>query len=300
MNTKKVNLFIIGAPKCGTTSLANYLNQSEDILLSDTKEPHFFKGDLLGPYNNYINKIETYQNLFLKHEKKDSKYWLDASVWYYSNSKIAEEIYNYNPDAKIIFIARNPKEAIKSLFKHRVAALNEDQTDINKALELISLRKEGKAIPSTLKTTQQGLFYIENYKYAEKIECFQKLFQNNLKIVLFEEFTSNPEELLNEIIAWLDISVWGYSFNTRFNVAKPGRSQKITYFLHKISPKIKRILKRNRILQFILQQSSRFFKTKKLILEFNSISLKMMKKEMNGDIERFQSVIGKDLTQWKI
>ena len=40
MNTP--NFFILGAPKCGTTSLHNYLNQHPDIYMSYKKEPHYF------------------------------------------------------------------------------------------------------------------------------------------------------------------------------------------------------------------------------------------------------------------
>ena len=43
---KKPNLFILGAPKCGTTTLYNYLDQAQDIFNSNVKEPHYF-------YKNY-------------------------------------------------------------------------------------------------------------------------------------------------------------------------------------------------------------------------------------------------------
>ena len=42
------NLIIIGAPKCGTTSLFNYLGQHNDIYLSKIKEPHFLVNKKIG------------------------------------------------------------------------------------------------------------------------------------------------------------------------------------------------------------------------------------------------------------
>ena len=42
---RKPNLFLIGAPKCGTTSLASYLSDHPQIFVSDPKEPHFFNTD---------------------------------------------------------------------------------------------------------------------------------------------------------------------------------------------------------------------------------------------------------------
>ena len=42
---KKPNTFIIGAPKCGTSAMANYLDQHPDIYVSPIKEPHYFIKD---------------------------------------------------------------------------------------------------------------------------------------------------------------------------------------------------------------------------------------------------------------
>lgn len=42
MKKNKIDFFIVGAPKCGTTSLYNYLKQNTSIFLPDVKELHFF------------------------------------------------------------------------------------------------------------------------------------------------------------------------------------------------------------------------------------------------------------------
>ena len=46
---KKPNLFIVGAPRCGTTSLYRYLGQHPDIFMSSEKELNFFASDLYLP-----------------------------------------------------------------------------------------------------------------------------------------------------------------------------------------------------------------------------------------------------------
>jgi sulfotransferase family protein len=43
---KKPNLFIVGAPRCGTTSLWSYLKDHPDIFMSAEKELYFFDSDL--------------------------------------------------------------------------------------------------------------------------------------------------------------------------------------------------------------------------------------------------------------
>ena len=46
MKQLKPNFFIIGAPKCGTTSLSVYLSEHQEIVMSHPKEPHYFSTDI--------------------------------------------------------------------------------------------------------------------------------------------------------------------------------------------------------------------------------------------------------------
>ena len=65
----KPNLFIVGMPKCGTTSLYNSLRQHPDIFMSAFKEPHYFGKDLTRLNNLYFQKEEEYLKLFTTKEK---------------------------------------------------------------------------------------------------------------------------------------------------------------------------------------------------------------------------------------
>ena len=55
------NLFVIGAPKCGTTSILKYLDQHPEIFVSDIKEPHYFNKD---SGHRYYFEEEEYLRLF--------------------------------------------------------------------------------------------------------------------------------------------------------------------------------------------------------------------------------------------
>ena len=59
---KKPNLFIVGAPKCGTTAWAQYLNTHPKIGFSNRKEPHYFCDDFQG-FRWAKNRIE-YEEMF--------------------------------------------------------------------------------------------------------------------------------------------------------------------------------------------------------------------------------------------
>ena len=76
------NLFIVGAPKAGTTSLYHYLNQAPEIYMSPIKEPNYFSAKTMGdkhPVKPIRNK-KKYQHLF--ENDKNSKYIGEASPTY--------------------------------------------------------------------------------------------------------------------------------------------------------------------------------------------------------------------------
>ena len=65
---KKVDFFIVGAPKAGTTSLYHYLNEHLEIEMSSQKEPDFFSDKSLQKQKLYyaknrIDTIEKYNSL---------------------------------------------------------------------------------------------------------------------------------------------------------------------------------------------------------------------------------------------
>ena len=69
MALSKPNFFIIGAPKCGTTSLHNYLKSHSQITMSIPKEPHYFSTDIK---NGGIRNKEKYADCF-SHGKRNAK-----------------------------------------------------------------------------------------------------------------------------------------------------------------------------------------------------------------------------------
>ena len=60
---KKPNLFVVGAPKCGTTFLYQYLKKHPDIYFPNFKEPHYFGSDLKRKNDAYNITLEDYLEL---------------------------------------------------------------------------------------------------------------------------------------------------------------------------------------------------------------------------------------------
>ena len=85
------NFFIVGAARCGTTSLYHYLNGSSDVFMSKIKEPHFFASNFckLINYNTVTNK-EEYLKLFENVTTEQAVG--EASVHYFQATEAAGDI----------------------------------------------------------------------------------------------------------------------------------------------------------------------------------------------------------------
>ena len=87
----KVDFFIVGAPKAGTTSLYKYLHEHPEIHMSSKKEPDYFSDNELyseGMYygQNRINTLKKYHNLFGQAELNSKKGEASVSYLFYKIS----------------------------------------------------------------------------------------------------------------------------------------------------------------------------------------------------------------------
>src|SRR6202044_1854761 len=138
----KPNFFILGAPKCGTTSLAAWLAGHPEIYLSPTKEPHFFNTD----HRRLTNSLESYEQLFAATDQRHRAVG-EASVWYLASSTAAANILNYSPEAKFIVMLRDPTEMASSLHEELVFTGREDVVDFAEAWNLQETRQNRRHVP---------------------------------------------------------------------------------------------------------------------------------------------------------
>ena len=103
------NFFIVGAARCGTTSLYHYLNESSDVFMSKIKEPHFFASNFCKLINLYsMTNKEEYLKLFENVTTEQAVG--EASVHYFQAIETAGDISRVLPHAKIIIMLRDPVE----------------------------------------------------------------------------------------------------------------------------------------------------------------------------------------------
>jgi hypothetical protein len=208
---KKPNLLIVGQPKSGTTALHQFLGQHPEIYMASIKEPHFFCHDFHTESDRYhqtrlffdFRKEDAYLKLFAQADS--AKIAGESSTNYLYSQVAAQTIYNFNPEAKIIIILREPATFLYSLHSHYVKFTEENEENLTKALALESVRKSGKSLSPRV-TSPSYLYYSERIKYYEQVKRYYDLFEPaQIKVILFEDFKNDNEKVYREILDFLQV-----------------------------------------------------------------------------------------------
>jgi len=199
---KKPNFFLVGAPKSGTTSMADYLGQHPEIFMCQRKEIHFFSSDLC------CKEVPLTQEKYLSYfsEATDEKRVGEASVWYLYSECAARQIKAFCPHASIMVMLRNPVDMLHSLHSQLLYNCGEDIVDFEKALEAEADRKQGLRIPSTT-NRPHGLFYRAVARYTEQVQRYLNVFgRENVHVIIFDDLRNNIEKVWKETLWFLDVN----------------------------------------------------------------------------------------------
>jgi hypothetical protein len=210
------NFFVLGAMKCGTTSLYAYLNQHPDVHFSDPKEPIFFEFE-------YSNGLEYYWNRYFSG-------WRGQSVVGEARHRnlylpyVAERIKKVIPNPKFIVIVRDPIERAYShwLHNYRIGletlqfedAIWEDMKRIERGVtfegeEGAELWARDLVVPrgkKGIRTTKEFRTYVDSGYYSQQIRLYMTLFSpERIKIVFAEDLAQNPQHVVSELWSFLGV-----------------------------------------------------------------------------------------------
>ncbi len=215
----KPNLFIVGAPKCGTSAWVKYLKRRDDVFISKPKEPHYFNTDMPGFRWFYDN--ETYLRIF--ENAGDSKWIGESSIMYLYSTEAAQNIARFAPDAKIIAFVRSHGSFIRSYHQQLLYNRDESDTDLRRVWNLAGERPADQ-MPEHCRDPK-----LVDYKsvaaFSEQIERYLAHFpRESIKIVRFEDWTANPRATYLEILEFLGLEDDGMDDFPKINAAHRHRS----------------------------------------------------------------------------
>lgn len=178
----KVNLFIIGVNKAGTSWLYYLLDHHPDVFMADPKELYFFGEEGRGPQD-----LEAYHAHFPFEDTY--RYFGEATVMYYRSEDVADEMKAYNPEAKLLAIVRDPIDRLLSQFQyHKQLGLIDENTSPSEAL------------------TDRESRLLRDSHYEETLPAFADRFgPDQFKIFSLEAGQESPEAFWDELLTYLDL-----------------------------------------------------------------------------------------------
>ncbi|TPE49121.1 sulfotransferase family protein [Amaricoccus solimangrovi] len=200
------NFFIIGAPKCGTSALAQYLSEHPAVFFTDPKEPFYFSEDYPKlKKQHFLTDDASYLALYANADPERHIALGEGSTNYLASEVAVARALRMSPDAKFIVLLRDPVEVAHAFHMEQVFARNEDEEDFERAWRLQDARARGESIPATC-LAPQFLLYREVASYAGQIERFFAQVPPERRLVLFQEqLKADPLGLYRESLAFLGL-----------------------------------------------------------------------------------------------
>lgn len=296
---REPDFFIVGAPKCGTTAMNEYLKKHPDIFIPYRKEPHFFGSDLESNWW-FDSDSERYFSLFS--DARNEKRVGEASVYYMYSKRAAAEIKEFAPSGKIIVMLRNPVDMIYSYHSACLYNGNEDIADFEEALEAEQDRREGHRVPPGA-PFPEGLFYSRIAMYSEQLQRYIDIFGwDNVHIIIFDDFKNDTAGVYRKTLRFLGVQEDSQTTFKTINPNKRVRNNALQEFLQK-PPEPVRILARTllprRRLRFSLVQALSASNTRyEQRSEMDPELRRHLQNEFAPEVERLGNLIGRDLSHW--
>jgi hypothetical protein len=231
----QVNLFIVGAPKCGTTAWFEYLRTHPDIFFPPVKESCYFAFDL--PNFRLTPTEAEYAKLFAGAGSK--RIIGEASAMYLFSSMAAEAIRQHNPRSKILIFLRDQEECLPSLHNQFLQDFAEEIADFETAWRLSGRRPQDNIPamclePRTLDYAAMGLF-------REQVERYLTAFPaEQICVIRFGDWVANPRTTYLHILDFLGLEDDGRSDFPPVNPGMTYRSRTLARFVMKAPIPIRR------------------------------------------------------------
>jgi hypothetical protein len=220
------NLFIVGAPKCGTTAWFEYLRSHPDIFFPPSKEDCFFASDL--PNFRFIHSESEYSELFA--ESGAAKIIGEASAMYLFSETAANSIRDYNAEAKILIFLREQEEYLPSLHNQFLSEFAEEIEDFETVWR-ISGRRPPETVPATC-LEPRTLDYAAMGRFREQVERYLAAFPpEQVRVIRFRDWVVDPRSIYLEILDFLGLEDDGRTEFLPVNRGMTYRSRDLARFI---------------------------------------------------------------------
>jgi hypothetical protein len=188
-------VFIVGAPRCGTTTMSRWLQAHPQILFPFVKEPHFFGlHDLRGLDEAELRRRVEHDFLdhFFAEPEPGQNVGADCSVSYLYVPEQLEPVLKLWPNSRFVVAVRDPLTLLPSLHKRLIFTGDENLRSFEDAWAAVPDRAAGRRIPwSTIEP--RLLRYDEAARYGTYVErLFAAVGKERCMVTVFDDLVADP------------------------------------------------------------------------------------------------------------
>jgi hypothetical protein len=294
---RKPDFFVVGAPKCGTTTLYDYLKTHPQVFMSEPKEPDYFDSDVKFPL---IRDERDYLALFA--EAGPDVMAGEASALYLYSNEAAARIRDFRPDARIVIMLRQPAEFLFSLHGQLSYDMHcENLKDFKAALDAEPDRRQGRRLPRDLAWEPRLLFYRECATFSTQVRRYLDAFgRDRVHFILFDDFVRDPQGEFSRLCRFLEIRDDVPIESRRSNPGRHWRSKTLAHLFFRMP---RPILTLGRLVPRSIRHPAR-----DALLRFNEARghrkaldpalRRELTIEFTPEIRTLGDLIGRDLSAW--
>lgn len=286
------NFFIIGAPKCGTTSLAAWLAEHPQIHMSPVKEPHHFNTDQ--NYLNFPNRSD-YERLFLD-ANEGHRAVGEASVWYLYSRVAVPNIEQYAPGARYVVCLRNPVEMAYSLHEQKRVSGSEHIEDFVEAWNAQQARQNGENV-SRWCWEPTHLAYGAVCSLGRQLErLYRQVPRERVLPLVLDDFGVDARQVYRSVLSFLNVDDDG---RTEFSVWNPAKERRSWVLRRAVllmgSAKRQLGIKRGLgVLNAIDRSNIRYRPRPPMSYEMR----KTLQNYFRADVKKLSGLLNRDLSHW--
>jgi hypothetical protein len=201
------DFFVVGAPRCGTTSLCRFFAKHPQICFSRPKEPHYFARLRSMPSPDELQR--DYIERYFGHRRDGHRAAGEGSVSYLYAPEAIERIRHFNPEARFIVMVRNPMSMLPSYHLKMRFLLQEDKEDFATAWRLQEARARGENVPAHC-LDPRTLMYGEVARYGAHLErLFASAGRERTHVIVFDDFVSDQLVTYRRALDFLSVDYDG-------------------------------------------------------------------------------------------
>ncbi len=284
------NFLLIGAAKCGTTSLFYYLKQHPEIGMLEIKDANYFVD-----FRVKVRELDGYQALFTDFAGR--KAIGEAPVRALYDEEALRKIRATLPGVKILVILRNPAEMAHSLWGHMVR--NGERLSFRRALKVETRRMTDPRFRKTCNNWYGDYFYYHRGLYYEQIKRVLDLFgPENVRVYLFDDFVTDPLQICRDCFTFLGVDPDFVPVMEKHNVGKVYRHRG----LHKLltqPPGWLLSMEKGPLGEFVQRARLNLAKANtRRVPRLDPVLRKRLLEKYRPDIEKLSGLLKRDLSHW--